>query len=87
MTKTEKLIWFPREKAVENERNTRDLWPNVAYRLVGWEPNYSKKLAGTTGLEPATSCVTGLRLSSTHFSIPFPLIALHSFGASAFARS
>jgi hypothetical protein len=87
MTKTEKLIWFPREKAVENERNTRDLWPNVAYRMVGWEPNYSKKLAGTTGLEPATSSVTGLRLPFTHSSISFPSIVLHHFGDSAFARS
>jgi hypothetical protein len=72
---------------VASEENRRDLWPSVAYRSVGRAANLLKKLAGTTGLEPATSCVTGLGLSSTHFSILFPLIDLHSFGVSAFARS
>ena len=46
-----------------------------------------KTLAGTTGFEPATSCVTGLGLPLTHCSISFPHIGLHPFRESAFARS
>ena len=38
-----------------------------------------KKLAGTTGLEPATSCVTGRLAASTVFSQLLPFIALTRF--------
>ncbi len=36
-----------------------------------WQANYGanllKKLAGTTGLEPATSCVTGMRSNQLNY--------------------
>ena len=38
-----------------------------------------KKLAGTTGLEPATSCVTGRLAASTVFSQPLLFVALTRF--------
>ena len=43
------------------------LWSNVAYRTVGREAKLLKKLAGTTGIEPATSCVTGMRSNQLNY--------------------
>jgi hypothetical protein len=52
---------------VENEKKKPRLWPNVAYRTVGCTVNLLKLLAGTTGLEPATSCVTGMRSNQLNY--------------------
>ena len=45
--------------------------------MLAW--NLLKTLAGTTGLEPATSCVTGMLAASTVFSQFFPFVALTRF--------
>ncbi len=52
---------------MENEQNRSNLWPNVAYCSVGSDAKLLKKLAGTTGLEPATSCVTGMRSNQLNY--------------------
>ena len=45
--------------------------------MLAW--NLLKTLAGTTGLEPATSCVTGMLATYTGFSQILPLVALTRF--------